>query len=90
MELFSFLWASPKSHFFGKYAAGCGGDPWAIADFGLGLKSVNVFSSVHDNFGVQLFDFTLDLCFELQYSNRPTHPKTRIVAGLRPVSPSEP
>ena len=32
----------------------------------------------------QLFVFTLDFCFELQYSNRPTHPKTKIAAGLAP------
>ena len=30
----------------------------------------------------QLFVFTLDFCFELQYSSRPTHPKTKIAAGL--------
>jgi hypothetical protein len=53
---------------FGKYAARCRGDPRAIADFGLGLKSASIFSSDHNDFRIQLFVFTIDFCFEMPYS----------------------
>jgi hypothetical protein len=44
----------------------------------------NVFNSASSYSKVQLFVFALDFCFELEYFNRPKHPKTRIVAGLEP------
>jgi len=42
----------------------------------------SVFNPAHYHFKAQLFVFTLDFCFELQYSNRPTHPKTKIPVRL--------
>ena len=35
-------------------------------------------------------EFPLAFCFELQYSYRPTHPKTKIVIGLAPGIAPEP
>ena len=67
---------------FGKSATGCGAISKLLPVLALGWN--RQVSSVQLIMGLlsQLFVFTLDFCFELQYSDKPTHPETKIAAGF--------
>jgi len=57
-----------------------------LQSFAFSFRPVHLFFDLPSVFGLQSsafhLRFPLAFCFELQYSNRPTHPKTKIAAGL--------